>query len=108
VVAPEAPPPGNGSPGAAVTGFLNAANAKNPAAICGYLLPSIGPQCRSAFSAFNEVNPGAPSPQAPFARNTRIGYIAIDGSDALVGTTGQYCAQGETPECAFTAYRGPD
>jgi hypothetical protein len=35
----------------------------------------------------------------PYDKNPGLGYVAIDGTQALVGTTGEYCSPGSSPEC---------
>jgi hypothetical protein len=96
VVAPGTAAPGNDSPGAAITGFIDALDAKKYSAVCPYALPSVQSQCRTALGS---VSPSVLAPHMPFAKNAGLGYVAIDGTEALVGTTGEYCAPGQTPEC---------
>ena len=36
---------------------------------------------------------------APSYQNGAIGYVAIDGDQALVGATGKFCTPGQQPEC---------
>ena len=36
---------------------------------------------------------------APTIKNAAIGYAAIDGDEALVGTTGTFCAHPQNPRC---------
>jgi hypothetical protein len=92
VTAPGSVQPGNDSPGAAVSGEINALNTKNFAALCPYQLPNVQDKCKAAASA-------APTDQLPFATNPQLGYVAISGTKALVGTTGKFCSPGQTPEC---------
>jgi hypothetical protein len=96
VVAPQPAAPGNGSPGAVMTGFIDALNAKNYTAVCSYVLPSTQSKCRALFSS---VSPSLLATKMPFAKNSGLGYVAIDGTEALIGTTGEYCAPGQSPEC---------
>jgi hypothetical protein len=36
---------------------------------------------------------------APSFKNTGIGYVVTDGNEALVGTTGTFCAHPQNPVC---------
>jgi hypothetical protein len=83
---------GNDSPGAAVQGVLAAVNAKNYAGECAFLLPSAQSSCASGATQLSPTD-------APSVKTPAIGYVAIKGSQALVGTTGTYCTPGETPQC---------
>jgi hypothetical protein len=83
---------GTGSPGAAVQGVFDAISSKKYVQECSYLEPSAQAGCRSGAGALNSSN-------APSFKNSGIGYVAIDGDKALVGTTGTYCVPDETPKC---------
>jgi hypothetical protein len=97
VVAPETAAPGHDSPGAVVTGFFDALNAKKYVALCSYLIPGTQSGCRTLYGA---ETPGSLAKIMPFAKNVRLGYIAIDGMKALIGTTGEFCSPLESPECS--------
>jgi hypothetical protein len=84
--------PGNGSPAAAVSGLITAFTTKQYSAECAFLEPSNQANCATAVGQMNSSN-------APYASNTGIGYVAVHGSQALVGTTGTFCSPGQTPEC---------
>jgi hypothetical protein len=92
VTAPQSVAPGHGSPGAAAAGEIAALDAKNFSAACEYLDPTAVTQCKSETSQVSASD-------APYAENAAIGYVAIDGDKALVGTTGKYCSPGQSPEC---------
>lgn len=92
VTAPQAFSPGTDSPGAAVQGELSAFASKKPTTLCDYQQPSFQAQCKAGISQ-------VPADHLPFASNTAIGWVAIQGTKALVGTTGKYCTPGQTPEC---------
>jgi hypothetical protein len=79
-----------------MTGFIDALNAKKYTAVCSYLLPSTQSKCRTTFGS---VSPSLLATKMPFAKNAGLGYVAIDGTKALIGTTGEYCAPGQSPEC---------
>jgi hypothetical protein len=96
VVAPQTTAPGNDSPGAVMTGFIDMLGAKKYTALCSYLLPSAQSKCRTVFGS---VSPGMLAAKMPFAKNFRLGYVAIDGTKALIGTTGEECEPGQSPEC---------
>lgn len=96
VVAPAGAAAGNDSPGAVMVGFTDALDAKKYTAICAYLLPSTQSKCQSVFGS---VSPSQIASKMPFAKKAGLGYIAIDGKEALIGTTGEYCAPGQSPEC---------
>jgi hypothetical protein len=96
VVAPETATPGNDSPGAVMTGFVDALNAKKYTTVCSYLLPNTQSKCRTIFGS---VSPSLLATKMPFAKNSGLGYVVIDGTKALIGTTGEYCAPGQSPEC---------
>jgi hypothetical protein len=83
--------PGHGSPGAALTGFIAALSAKDPATACGYI---------SVESARCEAQAGqALRDQLPYGVSFKIGYVAVSGTRALAGFTGKICSPGATPEC---------
>ncbi len=37
--------------------------------------------------------------QLPYTVNPGLGYTVINGTKALVGTTGKFCQPGHSPEC---------
>jgi hypothetical protein len=84
--------PGHDSPGAALAGLLASLSSRDPGGSCDYTL--VGPvgRCRAQFNRL-------PHDQLPYAESIKIGYVAIDGTRALVGYTGTICAPGDTPEC---------
>ena len=92
VTGPATVAPGNDSPGAAVQGVLAAVSAKNYAGECAFLLPSAQSSCASGATELSPTD-------APSVKTPAVGYVAIKGSQALVGTTGTYCTPGETPQC---------
>ena len=85
--------PGHGSPGAAVAGALAALSAKDPVAFCDYAY--VGPVARCAAQLSQ-----APRNQLPYSVSVKIGYVATDGTRALVGVTGKICSPGSRPECS--------
>jgi hypothetical protein len=90
--------PGHGSPGAAVAGVLASLSSHDPAAMCGYTYAdanSVG-QCKAQITR-------ASRGRAAYVASVRIGYVAIDGTRALVGFTGKICPPGSTRECVQNA-----
>jgi hypothetical protein len=87
--------PGRGSPGAALAGALAALAGKDPAQACQYLY---GPDasCQASFSH-------EPRNQLPYSVSAKIGYVAIDGTRALAGFTGEICSPSATPRCVGNA-----
>jgi hypothetical protein len=82
--------PGHGSPGAAFAGALAALSSADPATACNYTYADAG--CTAALSR-------TPQKQRAHGVSVRIGYVAIDGSRALLGFTGKICLTGARPEC---------
>jgi hypothetical protein len=87
VVAPQTVSPGNGTPGAVVTGLINAFNAGKFSQSCGYDEPKGQAACKAEAS---EVT----ASDIPTIKNFALGYVAEDGSQAVVGITGTICESG--------------
>jgi hypothetical protein len=92
VVAPAQVTPGHESPGAAIAALFAAISARQYLAICDYVEPRVQAACRSAEAR------AAPDSQQS-ARNAAIGYVAIRGDQALVGSTGMFCVPAKTRRC---------
>lgn len=92
--APESVSPGNGSPQAVVAGIAAAENSGNYTSVCQYYVPSTQSQCTSQISAAVSASPSAVASAVGHATNFGIGYTVIHGTEALVGTTGKFCASG--------------
>lgn len=86
VTGPEQVAPGRGSPGAALTGLLAVLSARDPAPRCDYI---------SADTAVNCLVSG----QLPYRVSVKIGYVASEGTRALVGFTGKICSPRPAPQC---------
>jgi hypothetical protein len=95
VYAPTSASAGNGTPQAAVTGFVAAVTSGNFASVCAYYEPSAQSQCNSAVSAETSASPSALASQVGISKNFTIGYTAVRGDQALVGATGTFCASGK-------------
>jgi hypothetical protein len=83
---------GDGSPGAALVGEVDALNAGDEAGTCQYLQPSAQSQCRAELGS-------APARSGPTIQHFALGYVVVDGSEALVGVTGTFCLPQGTPRC---------
>lgn len=92
VDAPAQVSPGTGSPGEVIQGVFAAIGSKQYKQECDYVEPSAQADCKTGAAALNSSN-------APSLKNAGIGYVAIDGSKALVGTTGTFCVPDNTPKC---------
>jgi hypothetical protein len=89
---PGATAAGHTSPGAAVMGEVNALNSGHAVRACSYFPPATQASCRSHLA-------GAPPSAMPTVKNFVLGYVAIDGRKALVGSTGRFCVPGDSPTC---------
>lgn len=98
VTGPEQVTAGHGSPGAALAGFLAALSSADTAAACGYAYADArsAAQCEAAFRRVQRN-------QLPYGKSVKIGYVAVDGTRALVGITGAICSPGSTPQCVTNA-----
>jgi len=92
VYPPQPELPGYSEPGQAVEGELAELKAKNLAGACAYMDPRTVGTCKSEAAQ-------VPASDLPYATKVTLGYTVIDGSEALVGTTGTFCSPGQTPEC---------
>jgi hypothetical protein len=92
VQAPAQVSAGTGSPAAAVEGVLSAVGSGQFAQECNYVEPSEQSACATGSAGFNASD-------SPSFKNVKIGYVAIDGTQALVGATGTFCVPNEKPEC---------
>jgi hypothetical protein len=92
VTAPAAAAPGDYSPAAAVQGLLNASTAGTPAQSCTWYPPSAQASCQAAVAK-------VPAGSGGTMRNFALGYVAVNGNEALVGTTGTSCSPDATPTC---------
>ena len=91
-ISPPAPAsPGHRSPGAAVQGLADAVNSGHLSAACPFFPPRSQSQCMQATSTSNATDGDY--------KNFALGYVVIDGTRALVGSTGTFCQPGDTPEC---------
>jgi hypothetical protein len=89
VTAPAAASPGDDSPGAAVQGEEDATT---PAQSCTYYPPSAQASCQTVAAGVSAGSRGT-------MQNFALGYVAIDGNEALVGSTGMSCSPDATPSC---------
>ena len=85
------PSPGTGSPGGVIEADVADVNAGNLTAGCGLLEPSEQALCTQAVTG--------QSSNGASIQNFGLGYIAIDGDEALVGTVGTNCTPTNSPPC---------
>jgi hypothetical protein len=78
-----------------MAGWAKAYNDKQLSELCPYLQPDDMSQCK-AIAQVVDSNKST----MPYTKNIGIGYVAIDGTEAVVGTTGAYCVPGASPLCA--------
>jgi hypothetical protein len=93
VVPPEHTAAGHGSPGAAIQGFVSALDGRQLNLWCSYYEPSFQAGCRANAAKFVATS-------MPIFKNFALGYVAIDGNQALVGSTGTDCAANFKPRCS--------
>jgi hypothetical protein len=93
VVPPEHIAAGHGSPGAAIQGFISALDERQLNLWCSYYEPSFQATCRANSAKFVATS-------MPIFKNFALGYVAIDGNQALVGSTGTDCAANFKPRCS--------
>ncbi len=98
ITAPAATAAGHSSPGAALQGEVDAINSGKLADTCLYFPPASQATCRSAFGSTSASEGVSVS-----VRHFALGYVAVRGDEALVGSTGKYCAAAQTPECTSNA-----
>ena len=79
VQAPAQVSAGTGSPAAAVQGVITAVSSGQYALECNYVEPSEQATCKAGAAAFNASD-------SPTFKNTKMGYVAIDGAKALALT----------------------
>jgi hypothetical protein len=92
VVAPAQTAPGNGSPDAVIEALFAALRAQRYGSVCAYVQPAVQALCRTGMARETPAT-------APTIKNAALGYAAIDGDEALVGTTGTICAHPQQPVC---------
>lgn len=92
VTAPAVAEPGTDSPDAAVLGYVDALNTGSLTDACMYVPPSAQASCQAELAAL-------PASDVPTVENFVLGYVAVDGNEALVGSTGTFCAPDQTPTC---------
>jgi hypothetical protein len=92
VAAPATALPGHGTPGAALQGEVDAMNRGDAVGICPYVAPSTQAGCRVKLA-------GVPAADDPAFKGFALGYVAIHGDKALVGTTATFCDANQKPAC---------
>jgi hypothetical protein len=90
--------PAAGTPEATVKAYVAAlTSGTNPASVCAYIIPASQPSCESSISKAAQQGQSITYSYKSFG----LGYTAIDGTRALVGTTyTQFCVQALSRSCA--------
>jgi hypothetical protein len=90
-LSPSAPTISHDSPGGVVQGLVEAVNSGKLINECAAFPPAVAKECRADTKG-----------QAETAKytNEALGFVAIKGTEALVGQTGELCDPDEKPECA--------
>jgi hypothetical protein len=90
--------PAAGSPQATVKAYVAAlTSGANPASACAYLIPVSQSSCQSSISKAAQQGEDITYSYRSFG----LGYTAIDGTQALVGSTyTQFCVQAASRSCA--------
>ena len=102
---PASTSPGLGSPQAAVAGDVADIESGQYLADCAYVVPDEQSACKSSISSVQaSLGPSALASAAGTVTKFGLGYTAIDGDEALVGTTGTFCSSdagssGSSPSC---------
>jgi len=94
VMAPTAATASHDSPGAAVRGLAHAMSTGTLVHTCAYYPPSDRASCQAIMAQFPVGT------RAASIRDFALGYVAIDGNEALVGVTGTFCMPSAKPACA--------
>jgi hypothetical protein len=84
--------PGTASPGGVFLAYVKDLNAGKATALCGFVEPAAQALCRRALAGATSTN-GAKFP------HVALGYVIVNGDEALVGLTGTFCHPGEKPTC---------
>jgi hypothetical protein len=96
IVAPGSASPGNDSPDAVMVGAYKSIAVGPVTDFCKYEQPSQQANCKSELDS---VPKAEVAKEMPTFKNFALGYSAIHGTEALVGTTGTVCAPNEKPSC---------
>lgn len=79
-----------------MAGVVKALSAGPITDFCKYEQPSQQSSCRSTFG---QVTKSEVASQLPTFKNFALGYLAIDGTKALIGVTGTICVPNQKPSC---------
>jgi hypothetical protein len=96
VTSPSSMAPDAGSPGAVIIKVEKYLRAGKYSKFCSVLQPSKQASCKTTFGS---APASAFASAMPTFKNFVVGYTAIDGDKALVGTTGTVCTPSQTPKC---------
>lgn len=86
----------SGTPGAVMQSVVNDLQERQYSKLCALYQASVQAECSTAFSSESS---SAIATEMPTTKNFAVGYTAIDGDEALVGTTGTFCAPNQKPGC---------
>ena len=87
---------GDGSPGGVMLSVVADVQSGDYGRICAVMEPSAQGQCDSSVTA---ASTSALAGSLPTFTNFAVSYTAVDGDQALVGTTGTVCVPNQTPAC---------
>jgi hypothetical protein len=87
---------GDGSPGGVMLSTVADVRSGDYGRICALMEPSAQGECDSSVTA---ASTSALAGRVPTFSNFAVSYTAIDGDQALVGTTGTVCVPNQTPAC---------
>jgi hypothetical protein len=75
-----------------VTAYIAVLDGSKVSEFCQFVEPAVQTACHHALA-------GVTSTDGATISHFRLGYVAIDGSKALVGLTGTNCAPSDKPRC---------
>jgi len=96
IIAPGTAQAGNSTPPGVMAGVVKALTKGPIKDFCKYEQPSQQSACNSTFA---QVTQAEAASQLPSFKNFALGYTAVDGTKALIGTTGTICVPNQKPSC---------
>jgi hypothetical protein len=96
IVPPGPASPGNATPGDVMAGVVKALSVGPITDFCRYEQPSQQSSCRTTFG---QVTRSEAASELPTFKHFALGYMAIDGTKALIGVTGTICVPNQKPSC---------
>jgi hypothetical protein len=95
VIPPTSETAGNSSPGGVAKAVIGSINAGKLSVYCQLVEPSVQETCGQAIAHVTSTGEDF--------KNIALGYVAIDGDQALVGMTGTFCNTHAKPTCTTNA-----